>query len=587
MNTTISVNYEKRKNNILFDKCKTDFNLDEIQNYNPIYQNFFELSNKNFNSVNLNHSKYIYDIHQNTENQNLEFIIKENDLSYIQDVFIKQAPILDPFKYLLGKYNLENYSLPSIELTESNIVFDKINDMNNSAYVDGLFYYLSSQLSEKFNFRHGIEFYGSFLAIKNNFKINIEDDFEYLLKSDYFNSNKHLFLLDNNTTLPILTIDHLTEHNLTASTINDDLFEDIFTDNKEQDEISNSLEEFEIDNTKILQSSINSSSTCSSRTSFTTAETEDDTEDETEDDTGDESEDDSEDDSEDNSEDNSEDDSEEIKVNKKSNKTKDFELTSDQENEDNDLLSDGDDDNFNPIDLENEDGLSKKQKKMMKRLLLENKKLKNKITSKSSKSSKKNKKEDDSTEIDFSDSEKGNSNHQTQSPMMQQNMMQQPMMQQHMMQQPMMQQPMMNMMQQPMMNHSMGSFNSSPYVSFEGGITKLKNGTNKNFSSVLKSVNTDDLIPIIPEMQQLFTAENISKENPQEFSSDVNYGNEPKIMDRGLINNTNIPSFISGNSNQNPLPTNITNSALSSLNGMRGGNISQKKSHKHFFLTKN
>jgi hypothetical protein len=271
MNTTISVNYEKRKNNILFDKCKTDdfFNLDEIQNFNPIYKYFFELSNKNFNSVNLNHSKYIFDIHKNTENDNIEFIIKENELTYIQDVFIKQAPILDPFKYLLGKYNLENYSLPTIEMTESNIVSDKINDMNNSAYVDGLFYYLSSQLSEKFNFKHGIEFYGSFLAIKNNFKINIEDDIEYLLKSDYFNSNKHLFLLENDGSLPLLTIDNSTEHNLTASTINDELFEGVFVDDNKEEEFK-SLEEIEITVQSSSCSSVNSSSTCSSRTSFTT-----------------------------------------------------------------------------------------------------------------------------------------------------------------------------------------------------------------------------------------------------------------------------------------------------------------------------
>jgi hypothetical protein len=157
------------------------------------------------------------------------------------------------------------------------------------------------------------------------------------------------------------------------------------------------------------------------------------------------------------------------------------------------------------------------------------------------------------------------------------------MMQQPMMQQPMMQQP----MQQPSMMQQYGKqITSNPFINFEGGIMKLKSGKNKNFSSVLQNVNTDDLIPIIPEMQQLFTAENISKENPQEFSSDVNYGQEPKIMDRGLINNSNIPNFISGNNNQNPLPTNITNSAISSLNGIRGGG-SNKKSHKHFFLTKN
>jgi len=308
-------------------------------------------------------------------------------------------------------------------------------------------------------------------------------------------------------------------------------------------------------------------------------------------------------------------DSEDNKKNKKNKKSKEItdlesdetenlELTSDQESQNEDLLTDGDDDNFNPIDLE-EEGTSNKYKKMMKKLLSENKKLKNKMhrksSSKKNKHSKKNKK-DSSTEISFSDSNDDNGINSLQNNSMQ-NMMQPPM---HNMMQPpmqnMMQQPMQNMMQPPMQNmiqpglSNLGS--SSPFVSLEGNLNnvmKLKSGKNTNFSSILQNISDKDLIPIIPEMQGLFTAENISRENPQEFSSEINMGREPKIMDPGLINNSTIPSFISG-SNNKPMPANITNAAFSSLNGMRGGSsttlepskLEKKKSvKKHFFLTKN
>jgi hypothetical protein len=149
----------------------------------------------------------------------------------------------------------------------------------------------------------------------------------------------------------------------------------------------------------------------------------------------------------------------------------------------------------------------------------------------------------------------------------------------------------------PGMMPQMGNYGMQPnnqFMNYEGNVLKLKNGKNTNFNSILENVNSDDLIPVIPEMQQLFSAENISRENPQEFSSEINMGSDPKIMDPGLINNSSIPSFISGTNNK-PMPANITNAALSSLNGMRGGNFStlepskleKKKSlKKHFFLTK-
>ena len=63
-------------------------------------------------------------------------------------------------------------------------------DVNNTSYVDSFFSYLSSRLLHEHGFLHGIDFYGSFLAIQDKHFLNIFDDLEYLYTSDYFHENK-------------------------------------------------------------------------------------------------------------------------------------------------------------------------------------------------------------------------------------------------------------------------------------------------------------------------------------------------------------------------------------------------------------
>ena len=58
-----------------------------------------------------------------------------------EKVFIKYAPILDPFKFLLGKYNeTTNYTLPSLQNLDSSDVSTKLNDPNGiiRAFEDGI-----------------------------------------------------------------------------------------------------------------------------------------------------------------------------------------------------------------------------------------------------------------------------------------------------------------------------------------------------------------------------------------------------------------------------------------------------------------
>ena len=278
----VLIHYEKRKNKVFFDKCKEPeiYDIETVQNFNPIYKNFFELNETNYNSINLKHSKYIYDVNFNMETNELEYIIKENDKIFNEQVFIKYAPVLDPFKFLLGKYKeTTNYILPSLQNSDTTDVSIKLNDPNNSAYVDGFFYFLSNELLNKYNFIHGIDFYGSFVCIKNNFKINIEDDIEYLIKSDYFNKNKNLFLIKDEDIFETPKLKPIKIHNeplnLSISSIDDKIFEDLFletdksVDNLEEINIENTLCDTNHDNMNKHNSSMSSSSSCSSRTSYT------------------------------------------------------------------------------------------------------------------------------------------------------------------------------------------------------------------------------------------------------------------------------------------------------------------------------
>ena len=148
---TISVNYQKRKNINLFNKFQTNknVNLTQVQNYIPIYDRFFSLNNTNFNAINLNHRWHISDIKEQKNKDldeehiftcKLKNINEDDDLSSTQKVFIKMAPLMDPFKYLVGKYNHNDaqlFNLPSFD--PSIKVHPKIADTNNSSFVDGFF----------------------------------------------------------------------------------------------------------------------------------------------------------------------------------------------------------------------------------------------------------------------------------------------------------------------------------------------------------------------------------------------------------------------------------------------------------------
>jgi hypothetical protein len=211
-----------------------------LQKYNPIYSTLFpEIINEtNCNDFSLEHLYYF---------TNMDEVYCEKTREHIsKPIFIKYSPILDPIRFMIGKYDMsmfqksldsnetlvfpsqvtenwdsgeslkqrkipqfnfpsqatENWSSPSLRFGESLNLFSsspsdpdcenilsKINNAYNASYVDSFFCFLSGKLLQDYNLKNCVDYYGSFNGVQKQFKINIADDFDYLKSSKKFKTN--------------------------------------------------------------------------------------------------------------------------------------------------------------------------------------------------------------------------------------------------------------------------------------------------------------------------------------------------------------------------------------------------------------
>ena len=193
-------NYQKRINQILFQDLEKVLNVEKSQNYIPIYNKTFQLNNTNYNNVNLDNNNYIIKTF-NLDDKIQATINDQSGNEQTIDVFFKLSPLLDPVKYVIGKYDINDVNLLELPSFMNKNSYAKSRDMNNSAYVDGFFSYLSSKLLHKYNFVHGLDFYGAFLGVKNDFLYNATDEFDLMMDSRFFHEHKNkLFKIDEKYT---------------------------------------------------------------------------------------------------------------------------------------------------------------------------------------------------------------------------------------------------------------------------------------------------------------------------------------------------------------------------------------------------
>ena len=291
--------YKKNDNSQLFSYLEKN-GFSGIQNYIPIYSRFFNLDENNFNNINLNNRYSIKEIVKRENNNSFDIKVTDSTTEAIHKYssFFKFSPLLDPVKLMVGKYkDMRDDELCALPGINNNNCCKKVLDVNNSAYVDSFFSYLSSKLSNESGFIHGTNFFGSFLAVQNEFKLNVFDDLEYLYDSPYFHKQKNvlfqvddideekLMFSDTRNYRKKIKLDVTDDIELDCEVLDNNIFEGMFkltTENLQAH--NNSLkEEYSIENEKCSNNSAKkTTSTCSSRSSNTDEEENDEDDDDEE-----------------------------------------------------------------------------------------------------------------------------------------------------------------------------------------------------------------------------------------------------------------------------------------------------------------
>lgn len=266
--------YYKKNNNIALFESFKNIDINNPQNFIPLYAQYFSLKPANYKNMNLNHNFHIHKVITKIKKNKFLCQIKSANQTSQQNSFFKFSPLLNPVKYMIGKYDSlgenERETLPTLD----NICHEKLLDVNNSAYTDSFFSYLSSQLLHNCYFPHGLDFYGSFLGIQKDFLYNIADDIEYLHDSTHFHKNQDVkFKIENmDLSMIIDTRNYKKKLNIgknisnkSTLSINNDDFDEVFylSDISSNKENADLIFEFDLPQTK------KTNSTCSSRSSNT------------------------------------------------------------------------------------------------------------------------------------------------------------------------------------------------------------------------------------------------------------------------------------------------------------------------------
>lgn len=272
-----SLYYRKNKNEDLFKALEnSSLGLNNLQNYVPLYEKFFSLNNTNFNSINLNQKFYLHTLKKEVNKNTIEATVSDNSSNiFNKEVFCKFSPLLDPLKYLTGKYDISSSDMILLPQYNTECPFPKMLDKNNTAYIDSFFTYISSQLLHNYGFLNSIDYYGSFLGKQQQFQYNIGDDIEYLNESDFFHKNKDQhYTIDNDIHATIFNIDSRTNKkklvingeltDLTLDSFNNDDFS-LFTSNDEtkQSSIHSNVNVIDLSEVLIYDQPLNKSSSAS------------------------------------------------------------------------------------------------------------------------------------------------------------------------------------------------------------------------------------------------------------------------------------------------------------------------------------
>ena len=116
---------------------------------------------------------------------------------FTKELFCKCMPILDPLHFIMNNYNNLVKRNPLLPSNYNFNTFDKINDMNNSAYIDTFFGYICSNITSNDINPSFSTFYGSVNGISEKYHFDITEEYDDLKNEKWFHRNLgKLFSID-------------------------------------------------------------------------------------------------------------------------------------------------------------------------------------------------------------------------------------------------------------------------------------------------------------------------------------------------------------------------------------------------------
>ena len=188
--------WETKKYKELFNSFKEFINIKSLQFYMPVYSLYFYIHNKS------NANKCI-DLRRNFYIQNFNEIIKERyyysnmilkgnvydsskNIIENKEIFCKCIPILDSIHCINNNYNIVSHNNHLLPSTYNYNTFNKINDIDNTAYIDVFFSFIASEITyNKINPSFPL-YYGSFNGI-GDYKYDITDEYHDIKIDKCFN----------------------------------------------------------------------------------------------------------------------------------------------------------------------------------------------------------------------------------------------------------------------------------------------------------------------------------------------------------------------------------------------------------------
>ena len=119
---TFSLHYRKINNRDLFSSLEnSELGIKSSRNYIPLYETYFNLNETNYNSINLNQRFYVSALSGVVDKNNIQAAVVDafkstsDSLTIVhKPIFIKFSPLIDPVKYMSGKY--VNVNVNSLQL---------------------------------------------------------------------------------------------------------------------------------------------------------------------------------------------------------------------------------------------------------------------------------------------------------------------------------------------------------------------------------------------------------------------------------------------------------------------------------------